>query len=133
VTAAAAGLVATSHNSPVEHWKVQGVSIQPQVWLSVLTTLMDGLAMFALAEGVTMLFWRVAGQGSTVRSDFNIGHSQKNPLNDEKLQNLHYIYESHYILGSLKQLGRGRLSLTVVSKFSMHFSLGYMNLVVYLL
>lgn len=41
--------------------------IQPQVWVSVLSTIMDALTVLALAEGTTIYFWRQAGRGTTVR------------------------------------------------------------------
>jgi hypothetical protein len=45
---------------------VRGTTIQPQVWLSVLTTIMDGLMVFLLVDGGTVYFWRQALHGIKV-------------------------------------------------------------------
>ncbi|KAF1979697.1 hypothetical protein BU23DRAFT_563091 [Bimuria novae-zelandiae CBS 107.79] len=50
LTGAAVGVLFASRGSPIERWRVQNVQIQPQVWLSVLSTIMDGLTMFAVAN-----------------------------------------------------------------------------------
>lgn len=50
LTGAAVGVLLASRGSPIERWRVQNVQIQPQVWLSVLSTIMDGLTMFAPRE-----------------------------------------------------------------------------------
>jgi hypothetical protein len=86
-----------SRGSPIERWRVQNVQIQPQVWLSVLSTIMDGLTMFAVAKAAEMTYWRTAARGTTLRK-------------------LYDLYESQFILGALKNLFRLRGNgLAVVS------------------
>jgi hypothetical protein len=73
------------------------VNIQPQVWLSVLTTIMDGVAMFALADAAAITYWRVAARGTTLR-------------------NMYDLYESQSFLGAIKNLVHLRVNrLAVVS------------------
>ncbi|PVI00698.1 hypothetical protein DM02DRAFT_718230 [Periconia macrospinosa] len=85
LTGAAVGVLLASRGSPIERWRVQNVQIQPQVWLSVLSTIMDGLAMFAVAKAAEMTYWCAAARGATLRK-------------------MYYLYESHFILGALKNL-----------------------------
>jgi hypothetical protein len=66
VTAAALGVLIASNHSRVDRWKVGRTTIQPQVWLSVLTTIMDGLMIFVLVDGGTVYFWRQALHGIKV-------------------------------------------------------------------
>jgi hypothetical protein len=89
LTGAAVGVLLASRGSPIERWEVQSVQIQPQVWLSVLSTIMDGLTMFAAAKAAEITFWRTAAHGTTLRS-------------------LYDLYESQSILGALKNLCRLR-------------------------
>jgi hypothetical protein len=67
VTAAALGVLIVSNYTHVDRWRVGGTTIQPQVWLSVLTTIMDGLMVFVLVGGGTTYFWRQAFHGIKVR------------------------------------------------------------------
>jgi hypothetical protein len=85
LTGAAVGVLLASRGSPVERWKVQNVQIQPQVWLSVLSTIMDGLTMFAVAKAAELTYWRTAARGTTLRKMYDL-------------------YESQSILGALKNL-----------------------------
>jgi hypothetical protein len=85
LTGAAVGVLLASRDSPIERWRVQNVQIQPQVWLSVLTTIMDGLTMFAVAKAAEMTYWRTAARGTTLREIYDL-------------------YESQSILGALKNL-----------------------------
>lgn len=66
VTGAATALLIVSRGSPISRWHVRGMRIQPQVWLSILSTIMDALIIFALAEGATIAFWKHATRGTTV-------------------------------------------------------------------
>lgn len=85
LTGAAVGVLLASRGSPNERWKLKNVQIQPQVWLSVLSTIMDGLTMFALAKAAEITFWRRAARGTTLRDMYNL-------------------YESQSILGALKNI-----------------------------
>ncbi|CAI6332970.1 unnamed protein product [Periconia digitata] len=97
LTGAAVGVLLASRDSPIERWKVQNVHIQPQVWLSVLSTTMDGLTMFALTKAAEVTYWRTAARGTTLRDMYDL-------------------YESHSILGALNNLFRLRGNgLAVVS------------------
>ena len=66
VTGAAVAVLAVSNGSPVRDWQVRGVTIQPQVWLSVLATLMDSLVLYALVKGATITFWKRSMYGAKV-------------------------------------------------------------------
>jgi hypothetical protein len=85
LTGAAGGVLLASRGSPTERWGVQNLQIQPQVWLSVLSTIMDGLTMFAFAKAAQMMYWRAATRGTTLREMYDL-------------------YESQSILGALKNL-----------------------------
>jgi hypothetical protein len=85
LTGAAVGVLLASRGSPIERWRVQNVQIQPQVWLSVLSTIMDGLTMFAVAKAAELTYWRTAAHGTTLRKMYDL-------------------YESQAILGALKNL-----------------------------
>jgi hypothetical protein len=87
LTGAAVGVLLASRGSPVQRWKVQNVQIQPQVWLSVVSTIMDGLTMFAVANAAEINFWRTTAHGTTLRRMYNL-------------------YESQSILGALKNIFR---------------------------
>jgi hypothetical protein len=89
LTGAAVGVLLASRGTAIEHWKVDNVRIQPQVWLSVLSTIMDGLTVFAVAKAAEMIFWRTAANGTTLRS-------------------MYTLYESQSILGALKNIFRLR-------------------------
>jgi hypothetical protein len=67
VTVAAVGVLIASNQSPVDKWRIGRTTIQPQVWLSVLTTIMDGLMVFVLVDGGTAYFWRQALHGIKVQ------------------------------------------------------------------
>lgn len=66
VTGAAAAVLAVSNGSAVRDWQIRGVTIQPQVWLSVLATLMDSLVLYALFKGATITFWKRSMYGTKV-------------------------------------------------------------------
>jgi hypothetical protein len=85
LTGAAVGVLLASRGAPIERWRVQNVQVQPQVWLSVLSTIMDGLTMFAVAKAAEMTYWRTAARGTTLRKMYDL-------------------YESQTILGALKNL-----------------------------
>jgi hypothetical protein len=85
LTGAAVGVLLASRGSPIERWRVQNLQVQPQVWLSVLSTIMDGLTMFAFAKAAQMTYWRAATRGNTLRKMYDL-------------------YESQSILGALKNL-----------------------------
>lgn len=89
MTAAALGVLVASNRSPVDRWKVRKTTIQPQVWLSVLTTIMDGLMGFLLVDGGTAYFWRQT-------------------LHGIKLRDLHDYYLSLSIPGAMRNLFRNR-------------------------
>jgi hypothetical protein len=89
LTGAAVGVLLASRGSPISRWKVQNVQIQPQVWLSVLSIIMDGLTMFAAAKAAEITFWRSVAHGTTLRSMYDL-------------------YESQSVLGALKNLFRRR-------------------------
>jgi hypothetical protein len=76
LTGAAVGVLLTSRGSPIERWRVQNVQIQPQVWLSVLSTIMDGLTMFAVAKAAELTYWRTAARGTTLRKMYDLYESQ---------------------------------------------------------
>jgi hypothetical protein len=97
LTGASVGLLLASRGSPTEQWGVQNLQIQPQVWLSVLSTIMDGLTMFAFAKAAQMTYWRAATRGTTLRKMYDL-------------------YESQSIFGALKNLFHLRGdSLAIVS------------------
>ncbi|ORY19541.1 hypothetical protein BCR34DRAFT_133713 [Clohesyomyces aquaticus] len=96
LTFAALGLLLFSNASLVDSWRVNGIKIQPQVWLSILTTLMDGLTAFALVDGASTNFWRKTSKGAT-------------------LQNLYDIYESQAFVGAAKSLLRLRPSKVAIT------------------
>lgn len=60
-TAAAVAILAESNGQEVSTW-----SVQPSVYLSLISTVANFLIAFALAEGVTINFWKTALGGSTV-------------------------------------------------------------------
>jgi hypothetical protein len=99
LTGAAVGVLLASRDSPTEQWRVQNLQIQPQVWLSVLSTIMDALTMFAAAKAAEVTYWRTAIRGTTLRKMYDL-------------------YESQSILGALKNLFRLRADgLAIVSVF----------------
>ncbi|KAH8656647.1 hypothetical protein BGZ60DRAFT_532226 [Tricladium varicosporioides] len=94
LTATATAILAASDGSPLSDWQVLGSQVQPQVWLSVLTTLMDVMLVFGLAEGTMLKFWRHSSRGTS-------------------LGELHEIYESGFVLTSLKRLFTGSFNIVV--------------------
>jgi hypothetical protein len=97
LTAAAVSVLLASSGSPIERWKIRNVNIQPQVWLSVLSTISDGLTMFALAKAAEKTFWTAVARGTTLR-------------------NMYDLYESQSFIGALVNLAYGRGNkLAVVS------------------
>ncbi|KAF1850625.1 uncharacterized protein K460DRAFT_372824 [Cucurbitaria berberidis CBS 394.84] len=89
LTAAAVGVLLASNGSPIERWKIRNVNTQPQVWLSVLATITDGLTMFALAKAAEATYWRAAARGTTLR-------------------NMYDLYEFHSLVGAINNLVRLR-------------------------
>ena len=89
LTDLAVGVLLVRRGSPIERWRVENVKVQPQVWLSVLSTIMDGLTMFAAAKAAEMIYWRTASRGTTLRQMYDL-------------------YESQAILGALKNIFRLR-------------------------
>ncbi|KAF2466118.1 uncharacterized protein BDR25DRAFT_237763 [Lindgomyces ingoldianus] len=96
LTVAAVVLLVLSNTTAVNKWQVKSVNIQPQVWLSVLSTLMDGLTAFALAGGATISFWRTTSRGTTLR-------------------NMYDIYESRAFLGAVDNLLHLRPNMVAIS------------------
>jgi len=76
LTAAAVGVLLASRGSPIEQWTVGKVQVRPQVWLSVLSTIMDGLTMFAVAKAAELTYWRAAARGTTLRRMYDLYGSQ---------------------------------------------------------
>ncbi|PSN65887.1 hypothetical protein BS50DRAFT_677221 [Corynespora cassiicola Philippines] len=76
LTGASAVILLASNHSPLTKWKWGKVDIEPQVWLSILSTLMDGLTMFAFANGVAILYWRAVSRGTTLRTMWELYESQ---------------------------------------------------------
>lgn len=97
LTVAAVGVLIASGGSPIDRWQVRNVNIQPQVWLSILTTIMDGITMVALADAAVITYWRVAARGTTLRHMYDL-------------------YESHAFVGAINNLVRLRPNkLAIVS------------------
>lgn len=76
LTAASVGVLFASRGSPIDHWKLHQINIQPQVWLSVLATITDGLTMVALANAAAVTFWSAAARGTTLRQMYDLYESQ---------------------------------------------------------
>jgi hypothetical protein len=76
LTAASVGVLFSSRGSPIDHWKIHKVNIQPQVWLSVLATITDGLTMVALANAAAVTYWCAAARGTTLRHMYDLYESQ---------------------------------------------------------
>ncbi len=55
-----------SDGTPIDRWRVGSNKVQPQVLLSIFSTIMNALLGFALVEGLVILFWRRAGRGTMV-------------------------------------------------------------------
>lgn len=72
MTGASVGIVALSHNSSIDKWRVGSIGVQPQVWLAVFSTIVNALLGFALTQGVYTHFWKQAGRGTTVSRRFFI-------------------------------------------------------------
>lgn len=89
LTGAAVGVLLSSRGSPISHWKSKNLHIQPTVWLSVLSIIMDGLTMFALAKAAEITYWRSAARGTSWRRMYDL-------------------YESQFIVGAPKNLLRWR-------------------------
>jgi Protein of unknown function (DUF3176) len=134
VTGAAAAVLAVSNGSPVRGWQVRGVTIQPQVWLSVLATLMDSLVIYALIQGAAITFWKRSIYGTKV-VDFHQSTDLFDPgwiasehfilaitmtgdllMSAGKLRNLHNYFESTGFVGALNGVIQGRFSTTAVGK-----------------
>lgn len=95
LTVASVGVLVASRGSPIDQWRIRNFNIQPQVWLSVLATIMNAVTVFALSDAATKTFWRTASRGTTLRS-----------MND--------LYESHFILGALTNLAHLRINKVAV-------------------
>lgn len=70
VTGASAGIIALSHDTLIDRWRVGRIEIQPQVWLAVFSTIINALLAFSLTLGVSINFWKRAGRGTTVSQIF---------------------------------------------------------------
>ncbi|KAF2132764.1 hypothetical protein P153DRAFT_382391 [Dothidotthia symphoricarpi CBS 119687] len=105
LTIAAVGVLLVSNGSPIDRWQIRNMKILPQVWLSILTTIMDGVTMFALADAARITYWRAAARGSTLRDMFDL-------------------YESHSFLGALNNMAHLRPDrLAIVSIFCLFSTL----------
>ncbi|KAF2454217.1 hypothetical protein BDY21DRAFT_107255 [Lineolata rhizophorae] len=96
LTGGAAAVLAASNESALSKWEVGKLPVQPQVWVSLLSTIMDALLVFALAEGVSCSFWRKAETGVT-------------------LFELYEYFESSAVIGAIARLFRGRLNIVAIS------------------
>ncbi|KAF2184724.1 hypothetical protein K469DRAFT_739323 [Zopfia rhizophila CBS 207.26] len=96
LTVAAVGVLLASSGSPIDRWQVRNVNVQPQVWLSVLTTIMDGVTMFALMDAAAITYWQAAAHGTTLRKMYDL-------------------YESHTFLGALNNVIRLRVNKVAVA------------------
>lgn len=77
VTGASTGIIALSHDSLIDRWRVGRIEIQPQVWLAVFSTIINALLAFSLTLGVSINFWKRAGRGTTVSQIFLFNLSYK--------------------------------------------------------
>lgn len=66
VTGAAIGVLALSNGVPIEIWQSRSLSVQPQVWVSILSTVTNALLEYALIEGLTIIFWNQVVHGTMV-------------------------------------------------------------------
>jgi hypothetical protein len=69
-------IILCSDGKLVDDWYILKIKIQPQVWVTVLSTLSNMMLIFAFAEGLTIRFWRQAGQGAAVRRFFYLAMLQ---------------------------------------------------------
>lgn len=67
MTGASIGIIAFSHNSSIDKWRVGSIAVQPQVWLAIFSTIINALLGFALTKGVSIHFWKRAVHGAKVR------------------------------------------------------------------
>lgn len=124
MTGASAGIVALSHDSPIDKWRVGSIEVQPQVWLAVFSTIINALLGFALTMGVNIHFWKRAGRGMTVSRRllfFLLSEALWDEIDDysgSKLRELHDIYESTAILGAAKTLLPRSWNLVVIGKWA---------------
>jgi hypothetical protein len=51
---------------PISQWRIAGITLQPQVCVSILSTVANALLGFAFAEGLVIYFWKHAIFGTTV-------------------------------------------------------------------
>ncbi len=96
-------------------WRVQQMNLQPQVYLSIFSTVMNALMGYALVEGITIYFWREAGRGTTVGSPslLRLGAMK---LICRQLQSLHDNYESMALNSVVMTVFRGRWSVIAFSE-----------------
>lgn len=55
--ASAIVLILSDDSLLIENWQVMRTNIQPQVWVSIFSTVTNVLLDYALAEGLTIVFW----------------------------------------------------------------------------
>ncbi|OCL05145.1 hypothetical protein AOQ84DRAFT_391062 [Glonium stellatum] len=96
LTGASVAVLLASNGSAVNRWQVGNYKVQPQVYVSVLTLLMDALLAFGLADGLTIRFWRQAMHGTTLRA-------------------LHDTYESGFFYGALSRMLQLRLNVVAIA------------------
>lgn len=51
---------------PIEDWQILSLNAQPQVWVSILSTVTNALLEYAFIEGLAILFWNQAVRGTMV-------------------------------------------------------------------
>ncbi len=66
MTGASVVVLILSNGKRVDSWSLNDVKVQPQVLLSILSTIMNAVMSYALIEGIAVFFWRQAGRGTTV-------------------------------------------------------------------
>ncbi|KAF2817536.1 uncharacterized protein BDZ99DRAFT_470525 [Mytilinidion resinicola] len=93
-TGASLGILLASDGDRVSKWQVN--NIQPSVYLSGFSLIMDSLAAFALAEGLTVRFWTQAMRGVFISV-------------------LYDIFESGWLSGALRCAIRLRFNMVAVA------------------
>jgi hypothetical protein len=76
------GAVVVAHDfddKPLDHWTIQGVTVQPTVVLSVLATVSKACLGYAFTTGITIFWWRSAVTG-TLLHQLHVSHQQSNSL-----------------------------------------------------
>jgi hypothetical protein len=76
------GAVVVAHDfddKPLDHWTIQGVTVQPTVLLSVLATVSKACLGYAFTTGITIFWWRSAVIGTSLHQ-LHVSHQQSNSL-----------------------------------------------------